>query len=1066
MVRRLYPAWVAELGDATLVKRFGAATVDRARGYARQDRIEEWQLDPQGIDIAATVLGSGGRYYRCWVGVVDPDRPDVIVAQCSCPVGIDCKHAVATLLHVRDQLALQSRPAWQQVFDAVVEQGRQRADGPRTPLALEVIWKAPTLAVRPLKRGASGRWVKTGAAWADLRNSFSRTFDEDQRRALLTLEDVATGGWNSYVHAQQRLIMNELPPDAWRHLRYAREAGVAFVSGDGGPVRLLDRPAVLSLDVHAAKGGGVVAEAVVRAGESVLPSPVPVGVPAHGVVAETPEGLLIGPFEAPLTEAQRRLLVQHRQLKVPARDMAGFTATTYVALQSVMTVRPDEDLDLPTLSGPTLLLTVRPEEATRLVLTWGWRYSHGSRTVEAGLAPSPDDPPRDRTAEADLVATLPRGPWSPPVHPADPSTGDEGTIVLTGRDAIGFASEVLPLLQARDDVEVVVEGTLLDYRQADDEPDIRMRVTDPEGPTDWFDLAVEVRVDGQQVPFHDLFRALNLGEDHLVLADGVWFRLDRPEFDRLRALIDEARMLQEPGRRREGLALRPEHAGLWEDLVALGVVQEQSAAWAEATRALLDMTSLPAAPVPDGLDATLRSYQETGFRWLAFLWRARLGGILADDMGLGKTVQALAAIQSIREAGDLDAPALVVAPTSVLGTWAAEAARFAPGLRVRVLGETIKRRCTTVAAEAADADLVITSYAVVRLDRDSFTEVGWSAVLLDEAHTVKNPRSHTYAAIRALRARAKFALTGTPLENNLMDLWALLSIVAPGLFADPKVFTELYRRPIEAGDGETLARLQRRIRPVMLRRTKEKVAAELPAKQEQVIHVDLTPAHRRIYDRQLARERQKVLQLVEDVDKNRFMILRSLTILRQLALAPALVDPDHKDTASSKIDVLVEMLTELASEGHRALVFSQFTTFLGMVRDRLAAEQIGTSYLDGSTRDRAGVIDSFRTGDDPVFLISLKAGGFGLTLTEADYVFILDPWWNPAAEIQAVDRTHRIGQDKPVNVYRLVADNTIEDKVVALQDGKRDLFDRVVDGQGDFAAPLTGEDIRGLLDLA
>lgn len=1061
MAMQLYPAWIGDLNDAALVSHFGAPTVSRARDYAHQHRVETWDLDPEGIDIAATVRGSQGRHYRCWVGVVDPDRPKAIVAQCSCPVGIGCKHAVAVLLHVRHESGAGRLPTWQQVLDAVVEQGRERDAGPTTPLALEVTWQEPSLAVRPLRRGASGRWVKTGAAWSDLRTSYGQAFDEDQRRALLGLEDMAIGEWNYYGRAQKHIRVNDLPPDVWRHLARIQETGVEFVPADGRrPVRLLTDPAELSLEVHATEGGGLVTEAVISAGGSRLPLPVPIGMPPHGVVAQPRDAVVFGPFAAPLTEAQRQLLVRHRRIEVPAADVEGFSASTYLALQSVMTVRPDADLDLPTLSGPTLLLTVRPEEATRLGLAWGWRYRHGPRTVEVGFAPSADDPPRDRVAEAALVATLPSGSRLPVLHAVGTDT------VLTGREAIDFATETLPVLQARDDVEVVVDGTLLDYRQADGEPDIRMSVTDPDDPTDWFDLAVEVRVDGQRVPFHELFRALNLGEDHLVLEDGVWFRLDRPEFDRLRALIDEARMLQEPGRRRDGrLALRPEHAGLWEELVALGVVEQQSAAWAEATRALLDMTALPAAPVPDGLDATLRTYQETGFRWLAFLWRARLGGILADDMGLGKTVQALAAIQSTHEAGDLDLPALVVAPTSVLGTWAAEAARFAPGLRVRVLGETNKRRGTSVAAEAADADLVITSYAVVRLDREDFAEVDWSAVLLDEAHTVKNPRSHTYAAVRALRARAKFALTGTPLENNLMDLWALLSIVAPGLFADPKVFTELYRRPIESGDHDTLHRLQRRIRPVMLRRTKDKVAAELPAKQEQVIRVDLSPAHRRIYDRHLARERQKVMQLVDDVGRNRFMILRSLTALRQLALAPALADPEHADTASSKIDVLVEMLAELAAEGHRALVFSQFTTFLGMVRDRLAAERIGSAYLDGSSRNRAAVIESFRTGDDPVFLISLKAGGFGLTLTEADYVFILDPWWNPAAESQAVDRTHRIGQERPVNVYRLVSDNTIEDKVVALQERKRDLFDRVVDGEGEFAAPLTGDDIRGLLDL-
>jgi SNF2 family DNA or RNA helicase len=477
----------------------------------------------------------------------------------------------------------------------------------------------------------------------------------------------------------------------------------------------------------------------------------------------------------------------------------------------------------------------------------------------------------------------------------------------------------------------------------------------------------------------------------------------------------------------------------------------------------VDLDSLPEPALPEGLEADLRPYQHTGFAWLAFLWRARLGGVLADEMGLGKTLQALALAQAAHEAGELTAPMLVVAPTSVLGTWVAEAARFAPGLDVRAITETHKRRGTALADAVAGAQLVVTSYTLLRLEADAYAELDWSAVLLDEAQFVKNHRSQAYRAVRTLRSRVKVALTGTPLENNLMDLWSILSITAPGLFPHPQAFTEAYRKPVEAGDPDALARLHRRIRPLVLRRTKAAVATELPDKQEQVVPVELSGPHRRLYDRHLARERQKVLGLVGDLGRNRVTILRSLTLLRQLSLSPALVDEDYP-AHSAKIDTLLELLSEVIAEGHRALVFSQFTGFLALVRQRMDDEGIAYSYLDGRTRDRAARIEAFRSGDDPVFLISLKAGGFGLTLTEADYVFILDPWWNPAAEAQAIDRTHRIGQDKPVNVYRLVATDTIEEKVVALAQSKRRLFDDVVGAASDMAAPLSADDIRGLLE--
>ena len=348
---------------------------------------------------------------------------------------------------------------------------------------------------------------------------------------------------------------------------------------------------------------------------------------------------------------------------------------------------------------------------------------------------------------------------------------------------------------------------------------------------------------------------------------------------------------------------------------------------------------------------------------------------------------------------------------------------------------------------------------------------GWGALLLDEAQFVKNTGTRAWSIARAMPARTKIAMTGTPLENNLMELWALLAIVADGLFPSARAFRDLYARPAESGEdpahaAATTARLRRRIRPLMLRRTKELVAAELPAKNDVRVTLPLAPGHRRIYDTHLQRERQKVLGLLEDMDKNRFTIFQSLTLLRRLALDAALIDPEaYAGVSSVKRDYLVQQLPDLLEKGHRVLVFSQFTGYLKSISARLAEEGIGHLYLDGSTRNRAEVIEAFTSGQEPVFLISLKAGGFGLNLTEADHVFIMDPWWNPAAEQQAVDRIHRIGQDKEVHVYRLVAEGTIEEKVMQLKESKAALFDAVV-GEGEFAsAAVTAEDVRELFAL-
>ncbi|MCW2812524.1 MAG: putative helicase, partial [Friedmanniella sp.] len=410
-------------------------------------------------------------------------------------------------------------------------------------------------------------------------------------------------------------------------------------------------------------------------------------------------------------------------------------------------------------------------------------------------------------------------------------------------------------------------------------------------------------------------------------------------------------------------------------------------------------------------------------------------------------------------------PFLVVAPTSVVSNWVREAERFAPGLVTVAVTASQARRRRPLAEAVAGADLVVTSYALLRIDSEHYAGLGWSGLVLDEAQFVKNHRSRTYQAARRVRAPFRLAMTGTPLENNLMDLWALLSLTAPGLFPTPERFGQYYRRPIERDrDPARLAQLRRRIRPLMLRRTKELVAADLPPKQEQVLEVELSPRHMRVYQTHLQRERQKVLGLIEDLDQNRFTILRSLTLLRRLSLDPALIDRAHSAIPAAKVEVLLTDLAELVAEGHQALVFSQFTSFLGRVRDRLDEAGIGYAYLDGSTQHRDEAVETFRSGQAPVFLISLKAGGFGLNLTEADYCFVLDPWWNPAAEAQAVDRTHRIGQTRTVMVYRMVAKGTIEEKVMELKARKSELFESVMEGDSLTTSALTADEIKALLE--
>ena len=460
-----------------------------------------------------------------------------------------------------------------------------------------------------------------------------------------------------------------------------------------------------------------------------------------------------------------------------------------------------------------------------------------------------------------------------------------------------------------------------------------------------------------------------------------------------------------------------------------------------------DFAGLPAAPAPPDLAAELRPYQRRGVDWLAFLKRARLGGLLADDMGLGKTLQAICVFER---------PTLVVCPASVLFNWEAEIKRFRPALTVNVHHG---------AARALDpaADVTLTTYALLRNDADALAAVDWKVVALDEAQAIKNPDSQAARAAHRLRGEFRVALTGTPVENRLAELWSVMQFACPGLLGTRDDFEARVERPIEDGDAAAAARLRARIKPFALRRLKREVAPELPPRTEIDAACELSPEERDVYDAVRAAARAEALRLV-DAGGSTLAALEALLRLRQAACHPALV-PGRSAETSSKVDELMERLETVVADEHKALVFSQWTSLLDLVEPHLERSGIAFARLDGATRDRGAVVGSFQDpAGPPVLLVSLKAGGVGLNLTAADHVFLLDPWWNPAAEDQAIDRAHRIGQEKPVFVHRLVAKDTVEERLLALQDRKRALAAAALSGaESGAAAALTRDDLLALL---
>jgi SNF2 family DNA or RNA helicase len=465
---------------------------------------------------------------------------------------------------------------------------------------------------------------------------------------------------------------------------------------------------------------------------------------------------------------------------------------------------------------------------------------------------------------------------------------------------------------------------------------------------------------------------------------------------------------------------------------------------------------LPAAE-PEGFVGELRPYQREGLGWLEWLESLGIGGCLADDMGLGKTVQLLALLAGNRTAGR---PSLVVAPRSLLFNWKEEAARFAPGLR---LLEYHGPERSLTADDFSSYDLILTTYGIVRTDVSTLSQLEFDRIILDEAQTIKNSTSQISKAVRLLRGRMRLALSGTPVENHLADLWSIFEFLNPGMLGSARSFSRSFAQKNVPQEKREL--LGRAIRPFLLRRTKEQVAPELPLRSEQTLYCELDTRQRKKYDDLRDHYRSTLLGTVRErgMARSKMHVLEALLRLRQAACHPGLISGKENEP-SAKLDLFMEEIELLLEGGHKALVFSQFTSMLRLVGRRLDESRISYSYLDGQTKDRQQMVDRFQQRDGPpLFLISLKAGGVGLNLTEADYVFLLDPWWNPAVEAQAIDRSHRIGQDKPVIAYRLIARDTIEEKIVALQQTKRALADSIVSEDNSILQRLEIADLEMLL---
>ncbi|MEY4178743.1 MAG: hypothetical protein RLY70_2317 [Planctomycetota bacterium] len=615
---------------------------------------------------------------------------------------------------------------------------------------------------------------------------------------------------------------------------------------------------------------------------------------------------------------------------------------------------------------------------------------------------------------------------------------------------------------------------------------------------DWFELHGKLDFDGESVELPAVLSAIRRGDGFVTLGDGTTGMLPMEWLAKFGPIAE----LAERGEEEEGLKFLPSQALLLDSLLESAAadevgIDERFAEWRESLRSFRGFAPKAA---PAGFQGSLRAYQETGLGWMHGLRELSLGGCLADDMGLGKTVQVLALLESRRQAmaatPDERLPSLVVAPKSLVFNWAEEAKRFAPNLRV--LQFTGNER-VFVRDHLREYDLILTTYGTLRRDVQILKRIQFDYAILDEAQAIKNASSQSAKSCRLIHARHRLAMTGTPIENHLGELWSLFEFINPGMLGMSSAFQRLAKSarvadaesaadgpandPADDTDhgtatgmtdgtanagagGNVRSALAQALRPFILRRTKKQVLTELPERTEQTLYCEMESDQRRLYNELKNHYRAVLLKTVQSrgMAKAKIHVLEALLRLRQVACHPALVDSKNADVESAKLETLMEKLGEIISENHKALVFSQFTSLLSLVRERLDNEGIPYEYLDGQTADRQARVERFQKDPNlPLFLISLKAGGQGLNLTAADYVFILDPWWNPAVEAQAVDRAYRIGQTRHVFAYRLICRDTIEEKILEMQAAKRAVADAILTEDNSVLRDLTAEDLERLL---
>ncbi|WP_035691840.1 DEAD/DEAH box helicase [Azospirillum halopraeferens] len=1097
---------MAAFTEADVRRWFGDLTVRKGAAYRHEGRVRAASLSADGRTAEGQVQGTERRPYTVSVTIDGAGSPRGVQFRnaCSCYLGGECKHVVAVLLDLLHRPAVTSAPAaaaesatspavarWLALLE---DAPRQSSDGARST-AWTLLYRFDRdgagggLMVEPtsvqMRRDGTPATARplSASGIANLINAYSvPNYIGNDDLEILRLVWAATGGDRAFGS---------------RSLRgsFALPILQAVLASGRGRWQSLTSPALRPGPPVTAEGRWVADADGVQSFRFAGPAadaPVLAVTPPWYIHPATGD---CGPLETGLPDRLAAALAAAPPVPPAAARI----------VRSALTARlPDRDALLPASFEETVRRDVTPVPVLRLWIDVGafvdWEVVHASLLFDydGTVVPWHDTTASVRRPEAGRFVVMPRRRDAEraaverlgtlgfePYPDGDLFTlePDEEADALTNsadQELFAFLHRAAPALAGEGWRIEPEDGTLPTFVEPED---WTAEVEESTG-VDWFGLSLGVTVDGQRLDLLPvLLPILRALPDEEVLPTLGTAAPDEPVF----VPLGDGRLLPMPSGRL-GAVLRALYelyrvGGIADDgTIRLTPARAAELADAEAVTAaaglrwmggerlralgarLRGFSGIERVPVPAGLTATLRDYQRAGLDWMQFLRDYGLGGVLADDMGLGKTVQALAHILAEKEAGRLDRPCLVVAPTSLMGNWKAEAARFAPGLRTLVLHGANRKADFE---RPGDHDLVLTTYPLLPRDRDALLAQDWHLLILDEAQAIKNPRTKLAKVALELPARHRLCLTGTPLENNLTELWSLFHFLMPGLLGDERAFRTTFRTPIEKkGDAGRSRLLAQRVRPFLLRRTKDAVAGELPPKTEIIEHVELDGPQRDLYETiRLAMDAKVRAEVAKKgLARSHIIILEALLKLRQVCCDPRLVKLRAAPAVrtSAKLERLMELLPELVAEGRRVLLFSQFTSMLDLIAPELERSAIPFVTLTGDTRDRTTPVDRFQAGGVPVFLISLKAGGTGLNLTAADTVIHYDPWWNPAVERQATDRAHRIGQDKPVFVHKLVSVGTVEAAILDLQARKQALADALFDPDARDAAALTAEDLESL----